>query len=880
MKKAMLGLFLLMLCSSLSAGAWSSIETVHTTIIFEERDAQSAQSLASFADEVLLELASLLEHMPKRKVPVILAGRPAFSNGMYASFPSSVILYLTSPVDRFLGSRSSSWLRSLYTHELTHYLHLSSPIGLAKYLMFLGPEVPAMNTALMPLWWVEGITTYTESEYAPGGRGDSPLFALTWQSPMIQDSLWSLSQGRYNSAFPPSGRIYSTGFLMVDYLMRHYGKESFARVNKNFVWFPFLGLNSALKKETGFSSKALFALAIEEQEALLPQGHSVGLQFSPQGLGDYYLPTSTELGLVGYSYNQKRGGSLVHYAPDGALHVIRGLPYIEHDSLSFTPTQVLFTFSWADPFHPSSLPLAPASYNDLMLYHYASDSFKRITEREMLTQPALSEDGKRVYAIRRTDDRHTLVSIDAHTGSLTTLYDNALGSVYEPVLAGEDTVVVVEVVEGNSSLVAIDKKGGATVLVPPTRSEIRSPSFSDGGVLFVSDDTGFLALYRYELSSDKVSLLLTDPQGVLGGRIEGDALLYETCTAQGVALKRVSLAQLKAVPVTLQGPLESAPSSDPSIFSSKRFIDYPRFNLVLPYPFVSENSVQPGLWFHSQSLLRRQLLIAQVGWDIDKGIAVGALDYLYNPGPFSVGVQASFDKEKRGSVTLSLPLLYSPSLYNYKLLSSQGSVGLVTQATDILYSFSTLVGAQVKGRGRPSDFFGAPFGSVSVGVEAKGTNWAKVDQTRFFASLATQVRMFSSSQMLGLRLDGVTDSKAQVKHALLYEGFSDQGLDGDAKARLTVRYHIPFGLLDLPIPYGGMTGLGLSLTAQSALYLEGSSLFWDEEVVLSGALTASVVVGSGLAVRPFIALAYRVGDGKTSFSVGLNGGALLVTEEH
>ncbi|MDY0288083.1 MAG: hypothetical protein RBR15_04585 [Sphaerochaeta sp.] len=882
MRKPILALLLLVLCSSLSAGAWSSIETVHTTIIFEERDAPSAQSLASFADEVLLELASLLEHMPKRKVVVILAGRPAFSNGMFAPFPSSIILYLTSPVDRFLGSRSSSWLRSLYTHELTHYLHLTSPVGPARYLFFLGPEVPAMNAVLMPQWWVEGITTYTESEYAQGGRGDSPLFALTWQAPMLQSSLWTLSQGRYNSAFPPSGRIYSTGYLMVDYLMRHYGKESFARVNKDFAWFPFLGMNSALKKETGFSSKALFSLAIEEQQALLPQGTSLGLQFSPQGLGDHYLPTTTDLGLVGYANSPKRGGTLVRYAPDGEVQVLKDLPYVEHDSLFFTPTQVLFSYTWADPFHPSYLPLAPVSYNDLMLYHYASDSFRRITEGEMLTQPVISEDGGSLFAIKRTEERHMLVTVDADTGSLTTVYDNARGSVYEPVLAGE-AVVVVQIVEGDSSLVAIDREGGATTLVPPTRSEIRSPSFSGGRLLFVSDDTGFLALYAYDLSSGELSLLHSDPQGVLGGRIEGDVLLYETYTAEGVALKRVGLEQIEAVPVTLQGPLAYTPSSQAlveKIFPTRRFIDYPRLNLVLPYPFVRENSVQPGLWFHSQSLLRRQLLIAQVGWDIDRGKAVGALDYLYNPGPFSVGVQASFGKEKRASVTLSVPLLYRPSLYNYKLLSLQGSFALVTQDSDLLYSFSTRVGAQVKGRGRPNDFFGTPFGSVAVGVEAKGMNWAKVDQARLFGLLAAQVRMFCSSQMLGLRLDGVTDSKGQLENALLYEGFSDKGLDGDAKARLTVRFHIPFGPLDLPIPYGGMTGLGLSLTAQSALYLEGSSLLWDREVVLSGALTASAVVGSGLAVRPFVLLAYRVGDGKASLTVGLNGGALLVTKEH
>ncbi len=402
MKKPLIHICVLLFAGlPLFAGSWDRIETEFTTIIFEERDVQYAQDIASFADDVLLELATLLDHKPDRKVPVILSGRPSVSNGMYSPFPSSIILYLTSPIDRFLGSRSASWLRSLYTHELTHYLHLTSPVGPAKKLIFLGPEIPAMNTAVMPLWWVEGIATYTESEYAQGGRGDSPLFALTWQSPMLEDRLWSLSQGRYNSAFPPSGRVYSTGYLMVDYLMRHYGRDSFVRVNTSYTWFPFFGLNRALKMETGFSSKELFALAIDEQELSLPQGISLGEVFSPDTFGDYYLPNSTELGLVGYSRTHDSAGALVRYSPEGDVEKIKSLIRVDDDSIAIKATKALFSFVWADPYHHSSLPLAPASYSDLMLYDFSLDSFTRITNKAMLSHPDLSSDGKLLVAIER-----------------------------------------------------------------------------------------------------------------------------------------------------------------------------------------------------------------------------------------------------------------------------------------------------------------------------------------------------------------------------------------------------------------------------------------------------------------------------------------------
>ena len=867
----------------LFAGSWDRIETEHTTIIFEEQDAQYAQDIASFADEVLLQLANLLDHLPKRKVPVILSGRTAVSNGMFSPFPASIILYLTSPIDRFLGSRSASWLRSLYTHELMHYLHLTAPVGPAKYLSFLGPEVPAMNTALMPLWWIEGIATYAESEYAQGGRGDSPLFALTWQSPMLEDHLWSLAQGRYASAFPPSGRVYSTGYLMVDYLMRHYGKESFARVNTDFAWFPFFGLNGALKKETGFSSKALFTLAIEEQKTELPQYSSLGEQFSPDRFGDYYLPTSTDIGLMGYSYTQLQGGSLVRYFPDGRVKVLKYLPNIDGDSIALSPSKALFSFVWADPYHPSSLPLATVSYSDLMLYDFSSDTIRRITHKAMLSQPALSPDGELMVAIERRGDRHSLVSIDEKTAEIKTLYDNPKGSVFEPVIVGNDTVAVVEIVEGNSSLLAIDRQGGVSVLIPPTRSEIRSPVYSEGSLLFVSDEAGFMDLYSYDFSLGKIEKLLSDPQGILKARFDGDELLYETYRAKGRALKRIPLALLDHAPVLFQGPIAHDPSrtaKDAIVYSSQSFVDYPRFDLVLPFPFVSENRLQPGLWLHSQSLLRRQRLVAQVGWDIDNARLLGSVDYLYDPGPYSVGLQVSFDKEKRANLTLSLPLLYQASLYNSKLLSLGCSLGFATQDGDILPSVSALLGYKINARPRSKDFFGAPYGLTYLGIQTNGLNSLIPVHYSVVGSLGGQLRMFSSSQMLALKLDVVTDSDASLlDNVLWYEGFSEHGLEAQAKARLSVRYHIPLGLLDQPIPYGGMTGLGLSLTAQSSLYLNNASVFWDEEVVVSGRLTSSMVLGSGLNVRPFVVLAYRVGDEKFSFSVGLNGGSLLVAKD-
>ena len=115
-------LILLLSSGSLVAVSYQQMETEHTRIIFEDDDLTYARQLSVFADEVFEQLALFLAHTPSVKVPVIITSNTAFANGYYINFPSAVYLYVTSPEDRFLGSRTQDWLKSLFIHELTHYI--------------------------------------------------------------------------------------------------------------------------------------------------------------------------------------------------------------------------------------------------------------------------------------------------------------------------------------------------------------------------------------------------------------------------------------------------------------------------------------------------------------------------------------------------------------------------------------------------------------------------------------------------------------------------------------------------------------------------------------------------------------------------------------
>ena len=859
---------------------WQRLETEHTTIIFEERDIASAYHVASFADETLKELSLLLDHMPTRKVPVVLAGRTSFSNGYYSPLPSSVILFITSPVDRFLGGRTSDWLKSLYTHELTHYLHLTAPVGPAKYLRIFGPEVPAMNTLLMPLWWVEGITTYTETAYAQGGRGDSSLFSLSWQAPLLEDSMWTISQGRYNSSFPPSGRIYSTGYLMVDYLMRNYPKESFTRINEHFTWFPFFGLSSALKKETGLNTKELFTLVLEEQKKLLSEIPSIGTRFSPDELGDYYLVAPSENGLLGFTYTLDLGGALVAYQEEGLPKLLTRIPVSNRESVAIGDSSVIFSLLISDNTHPSSLPLAPNSYSDLYRYEVANDSFTRITYHQILSHPSLSKNEERLVATERIGDRHRLVEVDPKTGEIELLYESSEGSVFEPQLSSDGSFLVAVLQEaGNSSLFLLNEKNEVDILVGPTSSELKSPRIiDDDSVLFVSDNEGTFGLYRFPFSSGQVEKLLEDPQGVLGSVIEGDALYYETYTSKGYALKQVSLSTLKPSLVQMLPPQQTQKweMQINTTYPIFRFVDYPRLNVILPFPFVNDNSFEPGVYFHMKSLLGKQSFIGQIGWNVAQKQVLSTMKYLYNPGPFSLSFDLTLGSENAFWSTLSFPLFQKTRVEGFSQLLLEPMIGYVQEASSTLTALSLFLGYGNSERSTPKDYFGAPFYSASARAQVIASNGFDSFKYRTYGNLSWQGRVFDTHQMVQVTLALVTDTERDLKKILLLEGAFPAKGEGEAKARLSLRYHLPLGLFDEPIPYGGFTGLGLSLSAHSAFYLDDSRFVWRNELVFGAKLTSTLTFGgSSATVRPFVMLNYSVYDQIFRFSLGLNGEMLL-----
>lgn len=842
---------------------YRQVKTDRFTFIYEPEDASAVQSIAQIADWAYEELAILLDHRPSRPIPVVITSRPAQANGFFSPMPPKITLYVTSPADRFIGSRTENWLHTLFLHELVHYFHLTSRVGPAKFLTPLfGPDVPAMNALLMPGWWVEGITTYLESHLVPGGRGDSPSFAFTYEAPLLEDTMWSLSRGAYRSLNPPSSRIYTTGLLMVEHLMEHYDTTAFAEINRRFATWPFFGMGGPFTRVIGRSPADIYAEALEGKRTALPSSYAVRQRISPQVKGHFYLPFATEQGLIGQASTLKSGGHFFRYDEESGLIARAAIQGSDAIAVTGDGSAIYFIFGWSDPHVPGNIPLAPASHGDLYRFNTDSNAFTPITHKARLAHPAVSPDGATLVATEMFEGRWRLVTVSEETGELSTLYDHPEGQVYQPAFSEDGKLLVlVEIVRGGSALVLINlETREAQYLMEHNPAELHKPRFITRDVIwFASDRDGRLALYEFDRELGVSHRILTDAVGITGGMVYDEAVVYETYTADGYALRTVSPEQLDrfSVPFTT---IESQPAwEEVRLPESQIYRDHLRFNLWLPFA-MNIPEFTAGATVLSRSVLGRHLLQASAGYAFDTQLPMANIVYQYTPGPYRFTAEASVNEivyveipyqRHRFTSSVTIPLWYRPRPVGSTSVQLSISPSLSLGAgTDV--SLLTYISWATGRYERPKDFFGNLSTSGYGGIHLLHSLDEKVTTPIALGMISAQTPIGTSHQVIRISAESRVSLSGHLIDGLsptIPNKIQYTTIQGGASSLFTGQYRIPFGVIDIPIPHGGITGMGLTLQAQKLAHVIDGQVSWEDTWFLGALLDTHISLGASLSMR-------------------------------
>jgi hypothetical protein len=542
---------------SAGSGRWKRSDTDLFTFIYREGDRGSAGKLMAFSEEVYQRVSDYLDYRPKERIPVVVYGSTAIANGFFSPYPPNISIFVSSPTGPWLGASTESWLKTLFVHELIHYMHLTQPVGFfGRASRLFGPLTRAASIPFMPGWMVEGVTTYGESLLSAGGRGTNPFFEMQHIAPLLEERMYSYDQAGFSSPFAPSGRIYASGYLMVEHLLDEYGEDAFIRLNRSFQAAPFLGMRRALRKSTGSAVSDFYPEMLDKLYERYAHRRKLdsGEIISPHGHGDWFLPFPTEAGLVTYGsgFDRKPG---LYLLPRGEEHSWRKLAEMELlDQWSYT-VDAEAHIAVASLFRPNlSFRISDPGSSDLYIIPINREEAKprQLTRGRRLFHPALSPDGTMLLALERQDSYSRLVKVDMETGRLDPLYSPRESSLFAPVFSPDGALLaLVENRRGVQVLTILDRTGKELGSIDMEGAALYFPRFAPEKsyeLWFGSDSGGALALYRSWIEPlPRGGLGYSEPQLVLQERVaafsgfpldDGKTVLYGSYHSWGYAVKK------------------------------------------------------------------------------------------------------------------------------------------------------------------------------------------------------------------------------------------------------------------------------------------------------------------------------------------------------
>ena len=596
---------------------WYTVRTDHFIIYYPKGHELAAQRVLTLCEKVHKDITGYLGFEP-RPCPIVLDPGTDIFNGYLSLFPSRISLFET-PLYSLRGFGPGSDLMDLlFTHEYTHYVHITTSLGWYGGLTAILGQGLAVSNILSPGWVTEGITTNTETLFTDGGRGRSPLFEGEMRSFTEGPGLWSLNSAAVASPYaPPGERIYLAGYHLVEYLNRIYGKDAFARMSKYQAEHPLGGTTEALEKVIrkspqqfyqDFLNDYLARSLLIKKEALsagLPSGQVVLVE--DQDLDSFESHFWTEKGTItalrrGYD----RKTALVEVDPDTGK-IFREIKTGLLTNLSarrFPDGRLLLPEVFYHPLGERTI-----DTTDLVIYDPMTKVHKRLTRSRHIYSAALSPDGKTFVATRRNGMWIDLVLLDADGTNLRPLISKP-GLYFDAPCWSPDGSLIAAVVKSgrNSDIVLVDPVTGALeLLFKSDLAEDHDPEFSPDGqwIIFSSDRSGIWNIYAWDLAGKKLFQLTSVPYAAGDPHIspDGKTLSFSYLTRGVKQVRILPFNPLSGKPVEVERP-SAVEQPDlkrlqPEVtFTGTKGIpieDYKPF-VHIPYLSSDEKGVQAGLY--------------------------------------------------------------------------------------------------------------------------------------------------------------------------------------------------------------------------------------------------------------------------------------------
>lgn len=277
---------------------WLSADSAHFRVHYRSEHRAQAQRAIQAAERVYPRITTQLQWEPRGRTEIVLFNEFDQPNGYSTPLPYNVIGVFLAPDDNGQLLDNSAWLDLLLTHEFTHTVHLDKVRGAPKVLQNIFGRVPWFFPNLFqPLWAIEGLAVYNESDPASGrGRLRGPYFEAQLRA-QAASAFISLDEINADGRSMPVSKAYLYGGYFYEFLTRRYGQDAAQKLVERYSGNVVPRLHSNPFETTGKTMDALwdeFMLDLAQQV----DQRSFTLKRQPQATGQVLASSMFDVSAV------------------------------------------------------------------------------------------------------------------------------------------------------------------------------------------------------------------------------------------------------------------------------------------------------------------------------------------------------------------------------------------------------------------------------------------------------------------------------------------------------------------------------------------------------------------------------------------------------